>query len=116
MELICLLSKGEGTWAQVSGLMKYGEWDKIILVGSDFAKNFTHEKKFEFIKIDLDKKLVDLKVELSKKLKDKFEGMEVALSIASGDGKEHMALVSALLNLPVGVRFCALTKEGIVYL
>lgn len=116
MELICLLSKGEGSWAQVSGLMKYGEWDKIILVGSDFAKKFTHEKKFEFIKIDLDKKIVDLKEELSKKLKGKFEGMEVALSIASGDGKEHMALVSALINLPVGVRFVALTKEGIIYL
>lgn len=116
MELICLLSKGEGTWAQVSGLMKYGEWDKIVLVGSDFAKDFTHEKKFDFVKVDLDKKLVELQDDLLKKLKGKFEGMEVALSIASGDGKEHMALVSALINIPVGIRFCALTKEGIVYL
>ena len=116
MELIALLSKGEGTWAQVSGLMKYGEWDKIILVGSDFAKDFAHEKKFEFVKIDLDKKLTDLKEEFSKKLKDKFDGMEVALSLASGDGKEHMALVSALINIPVGIRFVALTKDGIVYL
>ncbi len=116
MELVALLSKGEGTWAQVSGLMKYGEWDKIILIGGDFAKDFKHEKKFEFVKVDLDKKLVELKDELSKKLKDKFEGMEVACSIASGDGKEHMALVSALINVPVGIRFCALTKEGIVYL
>lgn len=116
MELICLLSKGEGTWAQVSGLMKYGEWEKIVIVGDDFAKKFAHEKNFEFIKIDLNKKLVELKEEFSKKLKGKFEGMEVACSIASGDGKEHMALVSALLGLPVGVRFCALTKEGVVYL
>jgi len=116
MELIALLSKGEGSWAQVSGLMKFGEWDKIVLVGNDFAKDFTHEKKFEFIKIDLDKKLVELKEELSKKLKNQFEGMEVALSLASGDGKEHMALVSALINVPVGIRFVALTKEGIVYL
>ncbi|MBS3084922.1 hypothetical protein J4411_03350 [Candidatus Pacearchaeota archaeon] len=116
MELIALLSKGEGTWAQVSGLMKHGRWDKIILVGSDFAEKFTHEKEFDFVKVDLGKKLVDLKEELSKKLKDKLKGMEVALSIASGDGKEHMALVSALINIPVGIRFCALTKEGIVYL
>ncbi len=116
MELIALLSKGEGTWAQVSGLMKYGEWDKIVIVGSDFAKDFVHEKKFDFVKVDLDKKLVDLKDELSKKLKGKFDGMEVALSLASGDGKEHMALVSALINIPVGIRFVALTKDGIVYL
>jgi len=116
MELIALLGKGEGTWAQVSGLMKYGSWDKIILVGDDFAKQFTHEKKFEFIKVDLNKKIVDLKNELSKKLKGKFEGIEVACSIASGEGKEHMALVSALINLPVGIRFTALTKQGVVWL
>ena len=116
MELICLLSKDQGAWAQVSGLMKYGQWDKIVLVGGEEAKAFSHEKKFDFVKVDLDKKLVDLKDEFSKKLKGKFEGMEVACSIASGDGKEHMALISGLLGLPVGVRFVALTKDGITYL
>ncbi len=114
MELICLLSKGEGTWAQVSGLMKHGDWDKIVLIGDDFAKQFTHEKKFEFVKVDLNQKIRELKEDLQKKLKGKFEGMEVACSIASGDGKEHMALISALINLPIGVRFAALTKEGVI--
>lgn len=114
MELICLLSTGKGTWAQVSGLMTHGEWDKIILLGSDFAKDFKHAKEFEFIKVDLDKKIKELKEEFSEKLKGKISGTEVALSIASGDGKEHMALISALLNFPVGVRFAALTKEGII--
>lgn len=116
MELVALLSSGQGTWAQVSGLMKFEEWDKIVLIGDEFAKQFTHEKKFEFVKVDLNKKLVELKEDLLKKLKDKFEGMEVACSIASGDGKEHMALISALISVPVGIRFCALTKEGVVYL
>jgi len=114
MELIVLLSTGKGTWAQVSGLMKYGEWENIIVVGGEFAKDFKHEKKFEFIKVDLSKKIKDLKDEFAQKLKGKIQGMEVALSIASGDGKEHMALVSALINLPVGVRFAALTKEGVI--
>jgi len=116
MELICLLSTGKDTWAQVSGLMKYGDWDKIIVLGDEFAKSFSHEKEFEFIKVDLDKKLLGLKEEFSKKLKGKFEEMEVAVSIASGNGKEHMALISALLSLPLGVKFVALTKEGINYL
>ena len=116
MELIALLSTGKGTWGQVSGLIKFGEWDKVIVLGSSFAEKFTAENKFEFIKIDLDKKLVDLKEEFMKSLKGKINGTEVGLSIASGDGKEHMALISALLNLPVGVRFVALTKEGVVYL
>ena len=114
MEFVALLSSGQGTWAQVSGLMKYGEWDKIILIGGDFAKSFTHEKKFEYVKVDLDKKLKDLRDEILQKLKGKIGGTEVALSIASGDGKEHMALISALINLPVGIRFAALTKEGVI--
>lgn len=114
MELVALLSSGKGSWAQVSGLMKHSEWEKIVLLGSDFAKQFKHEKQFEFIQIDLDKKLKDLQQEFKEKLKGKFNGTEVALSIASGDGKEHMALISALINLPVGIRFAALTKEGVI--
>tara|TARA_Y100000034_G_scaffold101982_1_gene126613 strand:+ start:570 stop:920 length:351 start_codon:yes stop_codon:yes gene_type:complete len=114
MELVALLSSGQGTWGQVSGLMKHGEWEKIILIGDDFAKDFKHEKQFEFIKVDLNKKLKELRDTLSEKLKGKFEGLEVAVSIASGDGKEHMALISALINLPVGIRFAALTKEGVI--
>ena len=114
MELLALLSKGKGTWAQVSGLLKYGEWENVIIIGDDFAKKFTSEKEFEFIEVDLDKKLKDLRDELVKKLKGKIRGTEVALSIASGDGKEHMALISALINLPVGIRFAAITKEGVI--
>lgn len=114
MELVALLSTGKGTWAQVSGLLKYGEWDNVIILGSEFAQKFTSEKKFEFITVDLDKKLMDLRQEFMEKLKGKIKGTEVALSIASGEGKEHMALISALINLPVGIRFAALTKDGVI--
>ena len=114
MELVALLSSGKGSWAQASGLMKHGEWDNIIVLGDDFAQKFTHEKKFEFIRIDLNKRIKDLRDELLEKLKGKINGTEVALSIASGEGKEHMALISALINLPVGIRFAALTKEGVI--
>ena len=116
MELVCLLSKGEGTWAQVSGLMRHGDWDNIVLIGDDFAKDFNHEKKFDFVKVDFSKRLVELRDDIKKKLADKFEEMEVAVSIASGDGKEHMSLCSALLGLPMGIRFVALTKQGVTYL
>ena len=115
MELVALLSKGEGTWAQVSGIIKQGEWENIILIGSEFASRFQVEKEHTFIEIK-SSRLVELKEEMQKKLAGKIKGTEVALSIASGDGKEHMALISALLSLPVGVRFTALTKEGIVIL
>jgi hypothetical protein len=114
MELVALLSTGKGTWAQVAGLINQGEWDNIILLGSDFAKQFNSSKKSEFIEIDLNKRIKDLREEILEKLKGKINGTEVALSIASGEGKEHMALISALLSIPVGVRFAALTKDGII--
>jgi hypothetical protein len=117
MELVALLSTGKGTWGQVSGLIQKGEWEKVIVIGPGFAKDFiVHGETFEFIEFDPDKSLIQLKKELKKKLEDKFEGLEVALSIASGNGKEHMALQSALLSIPVGVRFTALTKDGVVFL
>ena len=34
-------------------------------------------------------------------------------NFVSGMGKEHMALISALLKLGVGIRLMALTKNGI---
>ena len=115
MELVALISSGKGSWGQVAGVINREEWDNIVLVGDDFAKKFTSEKDFEFIETK-SSSLMDLKQELQKKLTGKFKGTEVALSIASGDGKEHMALISALLSLPVGIRFTALTKDGIVFI
>ena len=118
MELVALLSSGKGTWAQVSGLIKKGEWDKVILIGDSSAEELTtgSETPHEFIRLDTEQKLVEMKETLMSKLKGKIGGIEVALSIASGTGKEHMALISALLSLPVGIRFSVLTQEGIVYL
>lgn len=115
MELIALLSSGKGTWGQVAGLINRGDWDKVIVLGDDFAKqNFSSNKNFDFVKIDTSKRIKELKEEFSKKLKGKLGGTEVALTIASGSGKEHMALISSLINYPVGIRFAALTKEGII--
>jgi hypothetical protein len=117
MELVALLSTGKGSWGQVAGLMKKGEWEKIIVVGPSFAADFQVPGiPFDFIEFDGEKSLLPLKKEFAKKLEGRIGGLEVALSIASGNGKEHMALQSALLSLPVGVRFTALTKDGVVFL
>jgi len=115
MELIALLSTGQGTWAQVAGLIKQGQWDRIILVGDNYAKEFAVGKEVEFITVDIGASLKELKEEFSERLKPKISGLEVALSIASGTGKEHMALISALIDMPVGIKFTALTKDGIVF-
>jgi hypothetical protein len=115
MELVALLSNGEGSWGQVAGVINHGDWENIIIIGDSTAKQFTVKKDFEFIEFK-ENSITDLKEDLKSKLKGKIKGTETALSIASGDGKEHMALISALLSLPVGIRFTALTKEGLVFM
>jgi len=114
MELVAILSSGKGTWGQVAGLINRGEWEKIILVVDDFSEKFNPGKKAETVNVDFRKPLLELKDDLKKKLKEKIDGLEVALSIASGEGKEHMALISALIDIPVGIKFTALTKDGII--
>jgi hypothetical protein len=115
MELVAWIGAGKGSWGQVAGVINRGDWDNIFLIGDEFGKKFTMEKDFEFIEVK-SSGIADLKEEIVKKLRGKLKGTEVGLSIASGDGKEHMALISALLNLPVGIRFVVLTKDGLVFM
>ena len=115
MELVAFLGAGKGTWGQVVGVINNGEWEQIILLGDSFAKQFTIKKDFEFVEINSNS-VLDLKEEIIKKLQGKIKGTEVALSIASGEGKQHMALISALLSLPVGIRFAVFTKDGLVFI
>lgn len=117
MELVAFLGADKENWGQVTALIKRGEWDKIVLVKNKSSEEFPEEGKIDSIKINSDISLVDLKKEIMTKIKPKIAGdFEVALSIASGNGKEHMALISALLSLPVGIRLVVFTKNGIEYI
>lgn len=116
MELVALLSSGKGTWIEIGKIIEQGEWEKIIIIGDEFAKKFSSRKKFEFVQVDLGQDIIYLRDEISSKLKGKIDGLEVALGISSGTGKEHSALISALLNIPLGIRLVSLSKEKLVEL
>jgi hypothetical protein len=115
MELVAFLGDDKENWGQVSGLINKGEWEKIILLGNKNTSSFPKLKNSEFLIIDTSKNLLELKSEIMSKLKGKFSEFEACLSLASGTGKEHMALISALLSLPVGIRLVAYTKKGIEF-
>ena len=113
-ELIACLSTGKGTWGHVARLMQDQDWEKIFLITNDYGKeNFNSNDKTELINVNMNKGLKELRDEIKDKLTNKIKGTEVAVNFISGTGKEHMALMSALLKLGVGVRFIALTKEGV---
>ncbi|HLD18840.1 MAG TPA: hypothetical protein VJB90_02420 [Candidatus Nanoarchaeia archaeon] len=113
-DLIACLSSGEKSWAHVSRLIKEQEWKKIFLITNDFGRqNFKTEKNAEFIVVDFQKPVFELIEDIKSGLKGKLTDLEVALNIVSGSGKEHMAILSALLKLGVGVRLMAVTKDGV---
>jgi hypothetical protein len=115
MELVAFLGNDKENWGQIKALVSRGQWDNVVIVQNKDSGGFEIENA-EIIKIDSEKPLLELKKDLMDKLKDKLKEFEVALSIASGNGKEHMAIVSALLSIPVGVRLVVYTKEGIEFI
>lgn len=115
-ELIACLSTGKGTWGHVSRLIQDGNFDNVLLITNEYGKeNFQKSENTELIPIKLEQGMKELRDEIYKELKSRIKPSEteVALNLASGTGKEHMALLSALLRLGIGIRLMALTKEGI---
>ena len=112
--LIACLSTGKGTWGHVSRLIAESSWDKVFLITNDFGReNFTTAgKNTELIIINQKQGIKELAAEIESKLKNKIKDPEVALNLVSGTGKEHTAILSAVLKLGLGIRLVALTHQG----
>lgn len=113
-ELIACLSTGKGTWGHVNRIISDGKWDRVILITNEYGnENFQKDDKTELICVDLNQGIRELRDEMEGRLRGKIKSSEVGLNLVSGTGKEHMALLSALLRLGVGIRLVALTKDGV---
>lgn len=113
-DLIVCLSSGENSWAHVGRLIKEQDWDKIFVITNDFGRNnFKVDKDIEFISVDFQKPVFELIEDIKKRLLGKVADFEIALNLVSGGGKEHMAILSALLKLGIGIRLMAVTKDGV---
>jgi hypothetical protein len=115
MELVALLGSDKESWGQVSALVNHGTWETVILVKTT-TDEFPAPEQATVIDIDSSQPLTILKKTIMDKLRGKFSEFEACLSIASGNGKEHMALIAALLSLPVGIRLVAYTKTGVEFI
>lgn len=114
--LIACLSSGKGTWTEVVKIMKAREWDKIFLVTNDFGReNFKPDEKTELVVIDdiFDRDVSEIKEQIKKYLKGRINDFEVALNLVSGNGKEHMALLGAVLELGLNFRLVTLRNNQI---
>lgn len=103
--LVACLSTGKGTWKTVSSLTKSGQFEHVFLITNAFGKeHFTPEEHTQLIVVDSAKPSQELVAEIKKALENKIQDTEVALNLTSGSGKEHLAVLAALLQLGLGIR------------
>ena len=112
-DLVCCVSTGKGTWIEVAKLINNYEWRNIFLITNEFGKErFTSEKPVKYILIDMNKGTESMKKTIQEALNGKISG-DVGINIVSGSGLEHMAMLTALMNLGVGLRFVMASDSDI---
>src|SRR3989338_6370206 len=107
--VIACLGAGKGTWNEVARLVASESWSNIFLITNDFGKENFAQKfpavKAAFVVVDDFAPPMQLVDGIKKALSGKIADTEVAVNMASGSGNVHMALISALLQLGLGLRF-----------
>ncbi len=110
--LLATLGIGKGTWGHVKRLIAEQEWDQVLLVSNEWGKeNFAPDKECDWIMVNNRSGFDAIKDEIKGKLP---EG-EIAVSLISGSGKEHMAVLAALKELEKKIELVTITKDGTKY-
>ncbi len=102
--LVACLGAWKGTWAEVRKLIESESWDKVFLITNSFGKERFAAANAEFIIVDDFQPPQAIAAVIISQLKGKILDTEVALNISSGTGNVHMAILSALLKLGLGIR------------
>lgn len=109
---VAVLGKGRGTWGHVARLIQEEEWESILLVSNEFGKdNFAPSKECEWL-------LVDSRISFESvkdSIKEKLPNENIVISLISGTGKEHTALLAALKEAGKEFEIVILTGSGTKY-
>lgn len=116
--LITCLGAGKGTWAEPFRLMNAQNWSKIFLLTDDFGRQNIRDKKenMEVVLISNNQDVNMLSKDIQAQLNGKIADFEVALNLVSGTGKEHMALLHAVMSLGLNFRLVTLKNEQLCVL
>ncbi len=110
---IAVLGAGKGTWGHVARIIQEENWDNILLVSNDFGKeNFsTDATNVEWALINTSSGFDVIK----EVIREKLPKGEIVLSLVSGSGKEHMAVLAALKEEGLPFEIVILTGNGTKY-
>lgn len=111
--LIAVLGTGKGSWTHLLKIIRKGIFEKCFLITNEFGRDKFNEPNCELIVVDFNKSSTELSKDIMIKLEGKIHDTEVGLNIISGTGNEHMATLSALLKLGLGIRLIDLENEAI---
>ena len=110
--LLAVLGIGKGTWGHVARLISEETWDQVLLISNEWGKeNFSPAKECDWIMVNNRAGFEIIKEEIKKKLPSK----DIAVSLISGSGKEHMAVLAALKESKTTFEIVILTGEGTKY-
>jgi hypothetical protein len=115
-QFIGLLSTEKGSWAEVATIIRKPRFNEIFLLTNMLGKEHFSElpnKNLEVFVFDFNKSIDELTKDFRKALKGQLHFGDIAINISSGHGKEHMALICALLSLGVGLRFITIKNNEI---
>lgn len=111
--LLAVLGIGKGSWGHIARLIGEEEWDSILMIGNEWGKeNFSPGKEVDWVIVN---NRAGFKI-LKDAIKEKLPGDdEICVSLISGSGKEHTALLAALRESGKPFKLVILTGEGTQY-
>ncbi len=109
---IATLGKGRGTWGHVARIIKEGDWSTILLISNEFGKeNFAPAKECSWVMVNNRSGFDAMKDQI----KEALPPGEISVSLSSGIGKEHMALLAALKESGREFKIVVLTGDGMKF-
>ncbi|MBN2459593.1 hypothetical protein JXB28_04885 [Candidatus Woesearchaeota archaeon] len=115
-DLVACLGTGKGTWTGVLKLVSRQDFEQCFLIVNSWTKQSLQLKKdnLHLVVIDSEAKTASIKEEIIKQLEGKIKGFEVAVNLDSGAGKEHTAVVTALIQLGFALRFVEMDGDDMI--
>ena len=105
-QLIATIGVGKGTWNEVQSVVQSEQWSEVIIITNEFGKEkFSANEHTTFVIVNEEQSLETLTKDIEAQMKEKVKDLEVGVTIISGTGKMHTAVLQALMNNGVGFRF-----------
>ena len=114
-DLVACLGTGKGTWTSVLKLAARSEFENVFLIVNDWTRNNLKLERpgLHLITVSSEAGTIITRDMIISQMKGRTRGFEVAVNIDSGTGREHAAMITALMKLGLALRFVAWENEKI---